>query len=331
MKIQDLMAGLEPGMPQIVGNMAVIPLVSAQTELSGISGAENIGFAGDNDYNTLHLTTVEDALTVVPAGFTYITEESAQDRSIPSVNVIEKATELQAYCVQSSQHGFMRSGNDSKREMHLLPLAIRHAAFNSYRVDKKYSGLWEVLRIYNSSLNVSGNFLTSLFNKYQAELEQFVAQFEPIHGQRGSIVLINGQVKGIDIFPSFKSFLSIWKVLIRDSYGMQAIQERNNSRELTIFPLESVTSPAELLQAVENQISAEKSWAYNITRACVEQESKVIQDQQYNSKQVGIVHTKDIRSEELEGQVVHDSSDRLIYMSLFRHASAKAKVKAFTL
>ena len=332
MQLRELLAGFEPCMPQSVGNMTVIPLIASQVQFEGIAGAEHVALARDTSYSSLYLKPVDDLLTIVPGGFTYITKESAQDRTVPRTQVLSGIKEVQAYCVQSSQTGHMHDGNHDSREVRLLPLAIKQYAFEVAPRESGYSALWEKLAKYNSSMGVSGNYLVSLFNKYAQQLDAFVAHFEPIANQRGAIVLINGRVVGIDVFPSFKSYLQIWEKLIRDSYGAEAICTKQDWTVSDLFPLKEVATIENVLSVVEAQKKAEKEWAYNLVTGCLNQEMQKGSEQSYSARSGERVTLMTVKSEELEGEVVYNSDGgQAVYLSLFRHAIAAKKVQAFSI
>jgi hypothetical protein len=333
MHLRELLAGFEPRPPQSVDNMTVIPLICTETEFRGIGGAENVALAKDTDYNSLHLEPIEQKLTIVPNGFTYLTKESAQDRTVPRTQVLTTTSEVQAYCVQSRQHGNMQAKNADQREVRLLPLAIKHHAFSIAPTSRQCGGLWGKLGAYNDRLGVQGDYLVSLFTQYQAQLEAFVAHFEPLPAQRGAIVLINGRVAGIDIFPSHAAYLGIWEKLIRDSYGTEAIYAKSEFRVSQLFPLEEPTKLEDLTRVVSAQAAAERDWAYGIVTECLNQTVTLTKTSQHRDRNSELYKLSVLESEELEGEVVYAaSSQQAAYLSLFRRAEiAQKTVKAFSL
>lgn len=333
MQLREFLSGFEPGFPQSVGNMTVIPLLSTANQFEGIAGAENVALAKDNNYSSLHLKPVEDLLTIVPAGFTFITKEAAQDRTVPRTQVLTGQKEVQAYCVQSSQGGHMQGRNTEEREVRLLPLAIRQLAFDAAPKDRSCSALWDKLAAYNRSLGVQGNFLVTLFNQYTEQLDAFVAQFEPISNQRGAIVLINGRVAGIDVFPSFHSYLQIWERLIRDAYGMEAIANRSDWSLTKAFPMQEPRSVNEVLEVVNQLKQAERNWAYNIVTQCLDQDVTTSGAIPHYGKSGEMFTISELSSPELKGEVVYsvNQGQKAVYLSLFRHAIAAKKVQAFAL
>ncbi len=327
--LRDYLAGFEPKQPQIVGNMAVIPLVNSQIEFSGIAGAENVRLKKDPQYDRLELAPFEDELTIVPNGYTIITKEKAQDRTVPAVHILDKNKTVQAYCVQSTQGGHMNPANLEQQTIRLLPLAIRQYAHNVYKKDQAVGALWGKLGEINRELGVGGDYLIRFFERFQQDLEQFVAQFEPIPGQRGAIVLINGKVVGIDIMPSTTAFFNIWEMLIRDCYGAEAIRQQNEAVATPIATLSEVDNLDELLDAVLKMAEQEKNWAYDIVKAVLDQNEVLEQESVIKTKRFGKLSVKRMITDELEGQVILNPDGCAIYLSLFRYTVKKTKAKAF--
>ena len=329
--LRNYLAGFEPKQPQIVGNMAVIPLVNSEIEFTGIAGAENVQFKQDRNYSVLEFAPAEDGLTIIPNGYTIITKEAAQDRTVPAVNLISKKKKVQAYCVQSSQSGHINPNNKDKQTIRLLPLSIRHHAHTIYKNNPDLGALWIKLREMNRKLGVHGDYLVTFFQRFKDELDQFVAQFEPVPGQRGAIVLINGRVVGMDIMPSAGGFLNIWEQLIRDCYGSEAIRQQGEATPEPPAILKNVDSLDKLLDAVKEMAKAEQDWAYGIVKAVLDREEELQQESIVKTETFGDLAIKTILTEELEGQGIINRDGMAVYLSLFRYAVPKTKVKAFSI
>ena len=122
-------------------------------------------------------------IAIVPNGYTIITKERAQYLTVAAVHILEKNKKVKAYCVQSSQSGLMNANNTEDKTIRLLPLAVRHYAHNVYKNDNKIGALWGKLGEINRQLGVGGDYLANFFKQFKQDLEQFVAQFEPIPNQ----------------------------------------------------------------------------------------------------------------------------------------------------
>ncbi len=329
MALREYLAGFEPKQPQIVGNMAVIPLINSQVQFEGIAGVENVKLKQDCNYDCLEFITLEDKLTVVPNGFTLITKEPAQDRTVPITHVLNKFKKVSAYCVQSSQGGLMNPKNNHLQTRRLLPLRIRQYAYQIHQKNSDIGALWGQLGKMNKQTGVKGDYLVRFFDNFKQQLEEFIAQFEPVYKQRGAITIINGRVVGIDIMPSYQSFLKIWELLIRDCYGAEAIIQQGDFNPISITSLQDVKDINHLLEAVKQMAGAEKNWAYRIVKAVLDQEVFLETSENLRTKTVGKLRLKNILTDELEGQGIINQNDEMIYLSLFRHTVKQKKIKAF--
>jgi hypothetical protein len=99
---------------------------------------------------------------------------------------------------------------------------------------KDFRKMWEPIAKFNRALDVGevhGN-LVAFLKKYERELDEFVAEFEIVPGQIGAVVLIGGQIVGVELAPSRAYFESVWEALVRVSYGSLAIQVAKSNKEL---------------------------------------------------------------------------------------------------
>jgi len=55
-------------------------------------------------------------------------------------------------------------------------------------------------------------------------LEEFAAEFEPVEGQIGAIIMFSGVPVGIEIMPSEGHWETYWKHLIRGCYGAEMLR-----------------------------------------------------------------------------------------------------------
>jgi len=54
-------------------------------------------------------------------------------------------------------------------------------------------------------------------------LDEFIGQFEIVPNQVGAIILLNGQVAGIERSPNYEFWKELWKPLIRECYGSASL------------------------------------------------------------------------------------------------------------
>ena len=223
-KISDLVRDCIPGRIQSVGPMQVVPLVSDFSDDRFAPPTEaRIGTSG---YGNLVVANPADRPLLVPAGAAYMVAQKAQNHALPSVGCVPKLgarTFDTAVCVQQSQGGYIAEG---AHELMLLPAALRRAA-HAARLETSFQRLWPAIGEFNAAagLEKAGGHLEKFFEKFRAELDHFVAEFEPVPKQVGAVVLVNGVVAGVERTPSADYFRAVWRPLIRECYGSMALVE----------------------------------------------------------------------------------------------------------
>ncbi len=223
-KIGELVRGCEPGRVQTVGPMQVVPLVSEFHDDRFAPPTEaRIGTAG---YGNLVVANSADRALLVPAGAAYMVAQKAQNHALPSAGCVPKrATRTfdTAVCVQQTQGGFIAEG---AHELMLLPAALRRAA-HAERLETSFQRLWPAIGAFSAAagLENTGGHLEKFFETFRAELDHFVAEFEPVSKQVGAVVLVNGAVAGVERTPSADYFRAVWRPLIRECYGSMALVE----------------------------------------------------------------------------------------------------------
>ena len=125
--------------------------------------------------------------------------------------------------MQQTQGGYIAEGS---HELMLLPAALRRAAHPA-RLEKNFQRLWPAIGEFSAAagLENTGGHLEKFFERFRAELDQFVAEFEPVPKQVGAVVLVNGAVAGVERTPSADYFRAVWRPLIRECYGSMALVE----------------------------------------------------------------------------------------------------------
>jgi len=245
MKLSEMLRGCEPGRLQIVGNMAVLPLVSELIWDDLVSPANTLPDGGntrakaeprltaDVGTRTSYGTMVfgnrdQERDMIIPSHAGYLTKERAQDHAMSTAGIVRKGL-TKAYrnacCVQSTQGGLMSM---TQREMIILPWQLRAEA-TATRRSVSYSKLWDAIGKYNRSYDVRdhGGHLEMFFSKYAQQLEQFVAEFEPVAKQVGAILFVDGKLVGIERVPNYRYWRAVWPALIRECYGSLALLTRD--------------------------------------------------------------------------------------------------------
>jgi len=261
--ISEILRGCTPGRIQSVGYMQVIPLTATKdmTDDRIVSPAK-MSSMRTTDYGSMSIKNESDKIMIVPSQAAYVVKQAAQDHALPHVGIIGKKKSKSfdtARCIQENQGGYISSGN---HKMAILPFMLREPAHKE-RSERDYSKLWSAIRRLNNETK-AGNIgnLVHFLDKFKDELDQFIAEFEPVPNQVGAIILINGKVVGVERAPNYEYWTEIWPALIRECYGSLAlIEAKNNNGEIPVPKTRSVlgevSSLADLAKAVKDAESRE--------------------------------------------------------------------------
>jgi hypothetical protein len=317
--LRELLRGFEARQPQTVANMSVIPLVGQESEYGAVGTMTDIYLARDLAYDRLHMSTSADYPTILPSGYTLITKEQAQDRTVPSKTILaaKKTAEVAAFCVQSSQPGHMSKENKDKQQVRMLPATVRKAAY-LHRNTNHFSTLWQTLGKYNTSLGLRGDYLATFFDHFKAQLDQFIAEFELVPFQRGAIILINDGVMGVEISPNPLAWSAQWEPLIRDCYGSEAISRQREFKtidETSIFG--DVATLEELSEKLTHFEDQEFAYAERIIEEILNQAESQSERQTVDGLKVVDVETPDF-----VGQAVRHNGT-IIDLTLLRRDAAE--------
>ncbi|MGC0422418.1 ARPP-1 family domain-containing protein [Embleya sp. AB8] len=221
--IGDLLAGCTPGRVQSVGRMQVLPLLGDAADAPTVTVPTELRI-GTSGYGTLTFANPAPTVGLVPCHLALIVDRSAQDHAMPRAALVEPSGRLTfdaAMCVQQTQSGLIPEGPQS---LAVLPLGLRAAASASSDADG-YSRLWPAVQRFNASSGLAETGNLVLFLKHFAlELERFVAEFECVPDQVGAVVLLDGELAGIERAPSPDYWSAMWEPLIRFCYGAEAIR-----------------------------------------------------------------------------------------------------------
>ncbi len=320
MKLKELLKNIKIQTPQIAGNQIVIPLTTTKP-LTDVSEEMLISIVSDTDYSHLTLKNDDGKPVIVPQGSAWITKKSGQDRATLKVNVVDcsERKKVNVGCVQSSQGGGI-TGTDAD-ELRFIPASIRKAAIEKdpNTGNHDYSIIWTDIEEYMKRLGITSGraHIHDFFDHYKKELETFIAPFEKVKNQVGAIILINNKVIGIELYPNYGSWSKIWKKLIRDSYGSEAICLIKNKQAVSFRPFveaDKVTDIASLRDEVK-KVKA-KSTEFIVGKVNPTLEYDITERQKGVSVNFNI---STIRMAKLGmvGQIVK-KGDEVYYLSLFR-------------
>jgi hypothetical protein len=314
LKVRDLLRGCVPGRLQSVGNMQVVPLCGQLEDERFVPPTEAlVSTAG---YGNLVVRNPMQWPLLVPTGATYIVPQAAQNHALPHAGFVGAAAVKQystAMCVQQTQGGYIREG---RHELMLLPFPLRESA-HRVRRETAFNRLWDAIAEFNREAGLPADnhqgHLEYFFNRYKAELDTFVAQFEPVPDQVGAIVLIDGLVVGIERTPSAAYFLGVWKALIRECYGslalLEARRQPNAGPPATRAPLRQAASPADLLAALEEAQAQERTTVTGLVNGILDVELTRSVDEQ------GELVVEALGEQPFVGQMIRDG-EKIVYASL---------------
>lgn len=308
--IKEILRGCTPGRLQSVGLMQVIPLLSDIEDTNILPPEE--AKVSTCAYGTLLFENPTARLMLVPSHAGYVTKRAAQDHATPGAAFVRPRGKFhcrRAMCIQESQAGLMGA---ERRQMIILPLSLRRPAL-VMGDQGDYSRLWGDLRRFNAEggLDARGN-LVQFLNHYRRELEQFVAEFEIVPRQVGAIVLVAGEVVGVERAPSHAFWAAVWEPLIRACYGAYAIHvaRRDGLVPGARGPLPRADSLDGLASSLRAAEAAEQAEARATVRALL--------DRPFHVDRVETQHGYDldtVRNDQFIGQVARAGA-QVVYASL---------------
>lgn len=227
---------LEVGDPQSVDEMTVIPLIG---ELRGnVAAPERLQFTRTTDYGKMEFRNTDpDEPAIIPSNM-MVRGKSAQDHAMSGSGVVLAASDRlfeNACCVEETQGGYLSGAQVVQTD--ILPAELRKALVDPRRRDnREYGKLWGSiktwLRKFKAFSTVRRAHIRDFFDQkdYKQALEEFAAEFEPVVGQIGALILFNGVPVGLEIMPSAQHWEAYWKWLIRGCYGSQLINLKESGK-----------------------------------------------------------------------------------------------------
>lgn len=238
--VEEILRGTGPGLVQSAGPMQLLPLLGEDDDTLAPPEVE----VGTRGYGSVHLRNDGDRPMLVPPGAGWVVSQKAQDHAIGGGALLrpgESRTIDTAMCIQQGQGGMIAQ---AKHALLVLPAALRAKAL-SIRHVQGYSKLWDSIQSYNKSFGIEqyGGHLEFFLRAFQKELDTFVAQFEIVPRQVGAVVLVNGELAGVERAPSAAYWRAVWGPLVRVCYGSLAVQaaKENKAPPATRAPLRLMT------------------------------------------------------------------------------------------
>lgn len=312
--IRELLHGCTIGRMQTVGLMQVIPLLSDFNDTRFASTQEvKVSTAG---YGNMVFENTSNKPLIVPCHAGYVVKQAAQDHAMSHSAILkgfQSKTFETAMCIQQTQGGYI---SPDKHKLLVLPYSLREKAL-SVRNLKNYSKLWDDINNFNVKLGASsGGMLVNFLKKFEKELDHFVAEFEIVPKQVGAIILIDGEVVGIEKTPSYEYWTSIWNALIRECYGSRALEVAKSyqGRELPAFKsslgAENINTLQDLEEAIKKAKQKQEDIAHKKVRELVDNTFAVETEEKLEGFEVNT-----IENIQFVGQVIRDH-DKVCYISL---------------
>lgn len=311
--ISEVLRGCEAGKIQSVGYMQVIPLLS-ELEDNRFAMPTDLE-VGTSGYGVMEFTNPNAEIAIVPCHAAYVVKQAAQDHAMAHVGLVKgKSTHRfdTAMCIQQTQGGLITKG---KQRLFILPFQVREDAL-AVRKTKSHGKLWNSLAHMSerTGATAAGAHLVRFLEHFGKQLDQFVAEFECVPGQVGAIILIDGEVVGVERAPSSRYWKAVWPALIRECYGSLAVQVAREKGEpkppCTRTPLPAkVTSLDDLEKALEKVEKEEEDKTKDIVRKLVDDPFEVEKD----DAEMGL-NILTLKHKQFIGQIVKDD-DRIVYGS----------------
>lgn len=321
--ISEILHGTQAGRMQSVGYLQVLPLVSKMSDDRFLPPNELEVATGD--YGKLEFYNTSEQIGIVPLHSGYIVKQLAQDHALLHVGVVDQNDARRyetACCIQQSQGGLIRG---DKHKLVILPYSLREKAL-ALRNKKGYDRMWPSISKLNERFGIrdQGN-LVRFFDTFRDELDGFEAQFEPVEYQVGAIILLDGEVVGVERTPSHEYWKALWPSLIRGCYASLAMEYQKSLGD--DFPLpsgrcpfpSSVATLAELKEALRQAEKASEDYARSKVRELIGDPFSRREEERLDSLVLEtVVH------DQLTGQIIQEE-DRICYASLIVRDSWQKK------
>ena len=309
---------------QSVGNMTVIPIVS-DTEFTNVANINEVSLDKDMEYTQMRFKNSSGEIAISLQGWTIIDKQPAQDRTIPYAHLIKAANSkvLPANCVQSNQCGTFHVDKWSQENFMILPPSLRGIALKKSPHDNAEVGaLWDSLGTWVKGINCKEDGLKHFYSKFSDKLDQFVAQFEPVEKQLGAVVLINDEVIAFDIVPKYESWKAVWRAIIRDSYGAEALRMTENNGAVINHPVMK-TEEVKTVDDLDRLFSGMKNEFYDGLQSKVGQAIQLSVGQR-QIEQIDELSNLKLESEQFIGQGIIHGDSHFVYLSLVNSSMGEA-------
>ena len=329
--ISEILKGCVPGKMQSVGYMQVIPLLSEPDMIDDRFGSFKTIASSTQDYGTMTFHNDTNKDTIFPMCGGMLSKESAQNHAIGKAKLVAKNTKTtmkDAACIQQTQGGYVRKGI---HPITILPYSMRSEAV-SIKDTRSYGKLWPAITSFNKLIGTTRNdgHLEYYLKQFDEQLNEFIGQFEIVKNQVGAIIILNGQVAGIERAPNYEYWKDLWKPLIRECYGSQSLifgkRGVKESPPIGRMPINdnNVSNLDGLEDAFNEAQKFEDDAVKQTIRDFIKQPFKMTREENEPNGTLCVDH---LTGSQFTGQVVRDD-DRVVYASLIPDKNAKFNTAA---
>lgn len=312
MKTLELLGNVKFGIPQSAGNMIVFPIISDKED-TDISGDMVLTIAADTDYSRLTIKNIDEKPVIVPQGARFWGKGQERTNLYSTVINGESQKTLNVGCIEPSNASHITIG---AKDYSFIPARLRLPALLK-QDNANFQVLWGDIEKYLSDAGLKeGRALHVFYDNFKKELEEFVAQFEPVEKQIGALIIINNQVAGIEIYPNYLAWSKIWRLLLRDSYGTDAIALIRKKQVASYKPIIDIDKISDF-EGLENEVKNLKADFLNFSKDLVD---KVLEEniEMSNRETSGTFKVNNLQSQTMIGQLI-TKNDKMVYASLIRN------------
>jgi hypothetical protein len=224
---------LRLGDVQSADEMTVVPIIG--DDITRVASPSALVFQQTRGYGTMVFQNQDKENPAIVPAHIQVRGKGAQDHAMSGAGFI-KASAVKRFsdacCIESGQGGML---SNKGNELDVLPAELRKDFLNTnFRRNTEFGKLWRSIENWLRGIpGVSVHAHLRYFYdnaEYKKSLEEFSAEFEPVPGQIGAIILFNGIPVGIEIMPSAEHWVHYWKMLIRGCYGAELIRLKKLGR-----------------------------------------------------------------------------------------------------
>jgi len=310
---------LQLGDVQSSDEMTVVPLIG--TLRNNIAPPEALQFSRTTTYGSMEFKNTSREDPVIIPSHMMVRGKSAQDHAMSGSGVVLAASDRlfeNACCVEETQGGYLSSTQTVQTDV--LPAALRKALLDPTKRNKRefgklWGGIKTWLRKFQKFPTVSRGHIRDFFEQpdYKKSLEQFAAEFEPVDGQIGALILFNGVPVGLEIMPSAQHWEAYWKWLIRGCYGSQLINMKESgelSRSTMILPNLTNETPDGEVEAIISD------FVNNIKLSMVPMLESINISSETQMDSIGNLKTQLLRTDGGGGGDLITQDDEPVYLSI---------------